>query len=57
MKYLQATAPSSVPQGNNAQEKTFYKLVEQSEWITLLQSVMQVNINNYIVNYHNYHDL
>merc|ERR1719447_2278532 len=41
-KLMQATAPSSVAQGNNAQEKTFYKLVEQSEWLNLLQKVMQI---------------
>ena len=41
-KLMQAAAPSSVAQGSAAQEKTFYKLVEQSEWLHLLQSVMQV---------------
>ena len=41
-KLMQATAPSSVAQGSAAQEKTFMKLVEQSEWLHLLQSVMQV---------------
>jgi len=41
-KLMQACAPSSTPQGSNAQEKTFHKLVEQSEWLQLLQSVMQL---------------
>ena len=40
-KLMQACAPSSTPQGSNAQDKTFHKLVEQSEWLQLLQSVMQ----------------
>ncbi len=29
-------------QGNNAEEQTFLKLVEGSEWLALLQSVMQL---------------
>ena len=45
---MRATAPSSVAQGNNAQEKTFFKLVEQSEWLPLLQTVMQVSIVDYL---------
>ena len=39
---MQACNPSSAAQGNNAAEKTFHKLVEQSEWLQLLQSVMQL---------------
>ena len=41
-KLMQACNPSSVAQGNNAAEKTFHKLVEQSEWLLLLQAVMQL---------------
>jgi len=41
-KLMQACAPSTVPQGSSAQDKTFHKLVEQSEWLQLLQSVMQL---------------
>ena len=39
---MQACNPSSVAQGSNAAEKTFHKLVEQSEWLLLLQAVMQL---------------
>ena len=41
-KLMQAAAPSSVAQGSSAGEKTFMRLVEQSEWLQLLQSVMQI---------------
>jgi len=41
-KLMQACAPSTTPQGSSAHEKTFHKLVEQSEWLQLLQSVMQL---------------
>ena len=41
-KLMQACNPSSVAQGSNAAEKTFHKLVEQSEWLVLLQAVMQL---------------
>jgi len=41
-KLMQACAPSTTPQGSSAQEKTFHKVVEQSEWLQLLQSVMQL---------------
>ena len=39
---MQACNPSSAAQGNNAAEKTFHKLVEQSEWLVLLQAVIQL---------------
>merc|ERR1719312_1773387 len=41
-KLMQACAPSTTPQGSSAHEKLFYKLVEQSELLNLLQSVMQI---------------
>ena len=39
---LQAAAPSSVAAGSSAGEKTFMRLVEASEWLQLLQAVMQI---------------
>jgi myotubularin-related protein 5/13 len=39
-KLMRACAPSSIPQPNS--EQTFLKLVEQSEWLQLLQAVMQL---------------
>ena len=41
-KLMQAVAPSSLAAGSSAAEKTFHKLVEQSEWLHLLQAVIQV---------------
>ena len=41
-KLMQATAPSSVAAGSSAGEKTFMRLVEASEWLQLLQAVMQI---------------
>ena len=41
-KLMQAVAPSAVVAGSSASEKTFHRLVEASEWLELLQSVMQL---------------
>ncbi|XP_023320914.1 myotubularin-related protein 13 isoform X8 [Eurytemora carolleeae] len=42
-KLLRACHPSSITQGhNNSNERGFLSLVEESEWLSLLQSVMQL---------------